>query len=81
MTNPAPALILVKNGSPLTTSLLVAEKFNKRHDTVLRNIDALFGSQNDFARRNFAAIFYQERKAALFNRAALISQQKRLANG
>jgi len=60
MTNPAPALILVKNGSPLTTSLLVAEKFNKRHDTVLRKIDALFGSQNDFARRNFAAIFYKD---------------------
>lgn len=37
-------LILVRNNEPVTTSLLVAEKFNKRHDRVLRAIENLLGS-------------------------------------
>lgn len=60
MTNPAPALILVKNGSPLTTSLLVAERFGKQHKNVLRNIEALIKDEPEFSRLNFEPISYKD---------------------
>jgi len=34
-------LVSINNGQPVTTSLLVAEKFGKRHDNVLRDIETL----------------------------------------
>lgn len=42
-----------EKGSPVTTSLLVAEKFGRRHADVLRAIDNLNCSE-DFFKRNFA---------------------------
>ena len=42
---------LVKD-EPITTSLLVAEKFNKKHDFVLRKIESLKCS-NEFHSANF----------------------------
>ena len=44
------------NGTVFTTSLLIAERFNKRHKTVLRKIQQL--PQDDFAQRNFAPSDY-----------------------
>ena len=34
-------LINIKNDEAVTTSLLVAENFGKRHDTVLRSIEKI----------------------------------------
>lgn len=44
-----------KNGTPITTSLLVAEKFEKRHADVLRAIENL-NCSNDFRQRNYAFV-------------------------
>lgn len=44
-----------KKGSPVTSSLLVAEKFEKRHADVLRAIDGLNCSA-EFRQRNFAFV-------------------------
>lgn len=61
-----PALILVKNGSPLTTSLLVAEKFGKRHDNVLQKIDALSMSQPEFGLLNFKERNYMDSRGKTY---------------
>ena len=42
-------------GNPVTSSRLVAEKFDKRHSDVLRAINNLELSE-DFRRRNFALV-------------------------
>lgn len=44
------------NGEVFTTSLLIAEKFGKRHDTVLRKIQKF--PDADFGLRNFAESSY-----------------------
>lgn len=49
------ALITTTHVQPMTTSLVIAEKFGKRHDTVLRAIRKLECSA-DFHLRNFAEI-------------------------
>jgi Rha family phage regulatory protein len=46
------ALVIVKNGQAVTTSLKVAEVFKKQHRHVLRDIEALECSE-EFARSNF----------------------------
>jgi Rha family phage regulatory protein len=46
-------LIKVDGEKLTTTSLLVAEKFGKRHKNVLQKIDALFVSQPEFSGLNF----------------------------
>lgn len=51
----------VINGHGMATSLQVAERFQKRHDTVLRAIRNLECSA-DFNRRNFAAVEYMDAK-------------------
>lgn len=48
-------LVQIENGKPMTTSLLVAEKFGKRHDKVLRAIKDLECSE-EFNRLNFGEI-------------------------
>lgn len=48
-------LVNLNGGKPSTTSLVVAERFGKRHDTVLRAIRNLECS-DDFHRRNFAEL-------------------------
>jgi Rha family phage regulatory protein len=53
MKNTALKLVVVHNGEPKTTSLLVAEKFKKDHKMVLRKIDALIKTQPEFTERNF----------------------------
>lgn len=57
-------LIHINNGASFTTSLLIAEKFGKRHDTVLRAIRNL-ESPADFNERNFAAVDYVDAKGEL----------------
>lgn len=52
-------VILDRGRSLWTTSLDVAEKFGKRHDNVLRDIQNLECSK-EFARLNFEEIFYQD---------------------
>ncbi len=47
-----------EKGNSVTTSLLVAEKFKKRHSDVLRAIDNLNCSP-EFRKRNFAFVEYQ----------------------
>lgn len=50
-----PRLILL-SGRPMTTSLVVAQHFEKRHDNVLRDIEELLaGVPADFRRLNFEA--------------------------
>lgn len=51
------ALVTLKDGKPVTTSLIVAESFNKNHRDVLRSIDAIVKSpayQERGGLRNFA---------------------------
>lgn len=50
-----------ENGQPATTSLIVAEVFNKRHDHVLRDIDNLSCSK-EFNLLNFGEIEYFDGK-------------------
>ncbi len=51
------ALVRIACGQPTTTSVVIAEKFGKRHDTVLRSIRKLECS-TDFRLRNFAESSY-----------------------
>lgn len=53
-------LFLSTDGQPFTTSRAVAERFGKRHDTVLRAIKNLLDALPDpeFGRRNFAESSY-----------------------
>ncbi|CAK0743696.1 hypothetical protein CCP3SC15_1280002 [Gammaproteobacteria bacterium] len=53
------SLVSVIGGQAKTTSLIVAEKFRKRHDTVLRAIKNLDCSP-EFTHRNFAASEYTD---------------------
>ena len=46
-------LVSIGNGEPITNSMLVAQKFNKRHGDVLRAIKNLECSA-EFTKRNFA---------------------------
>lgn len=48
-------VVRVTQGRPTTTSLILAEKFGKRHDTVLRAIRNL-EIPGDFNARNFVAV-------------------------
>jgi len=52
-------LVFEKEGKPLTTSLKVAEYFEKRHADVLRDIEALDCSP-EFTQRNFALSYYKD---------------------
>lgn len=54
-------LIHINNGASFTTSLLIAEKFGKRHRDVLRAIRNL-ESPSDFNERNFAPVNYIDDK-------------------
>ncbi len=55
MSNPLIPAVSVHDGKPVTTSLVVAEHFGKRHADVLRDIDALLAQVPDsFDKRNFA---------------------------
>lgn len=51
------ALVQIRDGVPMTSSLQVAQYFGKRHNDVLRDIRAIECS-NDFHKRNFASLFY-----------------------
>lgn len=51
------ALVMIDHGIPVTTSLRVAEIFNKRHTEVLRAIKKL-GCSDGFRQRNFASAEY-----------------------
>lgn len=47
-------VVSIHDGKPVTTSLIVAEHFGKRHDNVLRDIDALLAQVPDsFDKLNF----------------------------
>ena len=48
-------VFITPKGNPVTNSLLIAEKFKKRHSDVLRAIDNLSCS-NEFRQRNFAPV-------------------------
>jgi Rha family phage regulatory protein len=50
-------LVVIQNGQPFTTSILIAEKFGKRHDFVLRKIESLPCSEA-FHSANFAESSY-----------------------
>lgn len=53
------AAVSLANGRPITTSLSVAEVFEKRHADVLRSIEDLKADcQEDFGQRNFALSSY-----------------------
>jgi len=54
------ALTKESNGTPVTTSLLVAEKFGKEHKNVLRNIQSLV-AQNSAAKSLFVESEYENR--------------------
>jgi Rha family phage regulatory protein len=50
-------IVAIANGKPTTTSVVIAEKFNKRHTDVLRAISNLECSEG-FRQRNFASADY-----------------------
>lgn len=57
------ALVSVEHGQPMTNSLLVAAEFGKRHDNVLRDIDALQADLSpEFWRLNFEERDYTDRR-------------------
>ena len=67
MTKPSqnPNLCLV-NGTPVVSSLTLAEHFRKRHDDVLKAIRNLIrGLPEDFNARNFAAVEYLDPKGEM----------------
>ena len=51
------SLVEIKDGKAVTTSLLVAKKFNKRHDNVLRVIDDLVKIVPDFSGLNIEVLY------------------------
>ncbi|MCJ8507948.1 Rha family transcriptional regulator [Rhizobium lemnae] len=55
MTHAITPIVTLQNGQPVTTSANVAELFGKRHDHVLRDIDALLEAEPTIA-PNFGAI-------------------------
>lgn len=53
-------IVSERNGVPITTSLIVAEKFGKRHDVVLRNIeDTISGMDYETAKLWFHKATYK----------------------
>lgn len=52
-------LVTMHNGRPMTTSIRVAESFEKRHDDVLKSIRNL-GCSEYFGLRNFAETSYKD---------------------
>ena len=56
---PETLIVTLVDGHPVTNSLLIADHFGKRHDTVLRAIKTLIDRTQDAGRlRNFAASSY-----------------------
>ncbi|MCP5197665.1 MAG: Rha family transcriptional regulator [Gammaproteobacteria bacterium] len=55
------ALVIIKDGRPVTTSQIVAESFGKRHNNVIRDIDHIIASEA-----------YQERCALNFEQTSVI---------
>ena len=55
------ALVIVKNGKALCTSLMVAKKFEKNHRDVIRAIENIECSQV-FRERNFALSSYKSQQ-------------------
>lgn len=53
--------VTIENGRAVTTSIAVADFFQKRHDDVLRKLRSL-DSSPDFNARNFAAVEYTDAK-------------------
>lgn len=50
-------IVINHNGQPLTTSLLIAEKFGKEHKNILRDIETLDCSK-EFNQLNFEPTYY-----------------------
>ena len=50
------------NGSPVTTSMKVAEYFGKRHDDVLKSVRNLLEDKDIISRRNFAESDYTDER-------------------
>lgn len=59
---PETRLVEVHGKKIITSSLLVAAKFGKRHDNVLKKIDTLIASQPEFSHLNFKAVEYIDQK-------------------
>ena len=57
-------LVTIKNGKPCTSSRMIAGKFGKRHDNVLRAIESLDCSPN-FTALNFEGVDYIDQKGEL----------------
>lgn len=57
-------LVINQDGKIVTTSRIVAEKFNKRHSDVIRSIENLDCS-TDFNQRNFTLVEYLDKKGEL----------------
>lgn len=57
-------LVEMREGQPMTTSRLIAMKFNKQHSHILRGIESLECS-TDFSRSNFGLTSYTD----TFNRS------------
>jgi len=55
-------LIFVKNNQSLTTSLLVAESFDKEHKHVLRDIREILDTDDEFNQSNFGLVNYTDAK-------------------
>lgn len=52
-------LVLIQNGQPMTTSLIIAEVFEKRHADVITKIEKLECSK-EFTERNFSLSEYKD---------------------
>lgn len=71
MKNYVPEIHIIQKGGELfTTSIDVAEKFGKRHDTVLRSVRNILAELPERGARNFAETYYTDesnRRQPMFN--------------
>lgn len=68
----APASVVIRDGAPSCTSLIVAKDFGKAHKDVLRAIDRVRGDIGpEFDQRNFAPISYLDEKGRSYRAYSL----------
>ena len=68
-----PELVFIKDNRPTTTSLKVADSFEKRHDHIVRDIEQLIENTKEFNAPKFGVIYYtdgrnRKKKAYEFDR-------------
>lgn len=69
-------LVFIQNNQPVTDSLTIAEVFNKRHDSVIRDIEVQINKLNEakeqeFSRHNFVESTYENDRGRTYRKINL----------